>query len=246
MSHRNIRRGVMTLVAAAAFVPAMQASAALSAYSQNFESLVATDPAALGADGWLIFGNVFGPGGTPYLYGYGVFPAPNAGNAFSNIDTGQGGVDQGAQQLVIFSDYNNGDHALGNLIEANVFQERSISAGDVGSTWTFQFDAKLGNLVAPTSAVAFIKTLDPNAGFATTNFLTLDTDTIPNTWGTYSIDILITPALVGQLLQFGFNSTATNYNASGVFYDNINFNIPTPGSLALLGLGGLVATRRRR
>ncbi len=234
------------VVAAGLMAPLATSSAALSAYSQNFESLVATDPAALGADGWLIFGNVFGPGGTPYLYGYGVFPAPNAGNAFSNIATGEGGVDQGAQQLVVFSDYNNADHAVGNVIEANVFQERSISAGDVGSTWTFQFDAKLGNLVSPTTALAFIKTLDPNAGYATTNFLTLDTTSIPNTWNTYSIDFTITPALVGQLLQFGFNSSATNYNGSGVFYDNISFNIPTPGALALFGFAGVVAGRRRR
>lgn len=246
MSSGNIRHALTALAAAAALIPATQAGAALSAYSQNFESLVATDPAALGADGWLVFGNVFGPGGTPYLYGYGVFPAPNAGNAFSNIATGEGGVDQGAQQLVIFSDYNNGDHANGNIIEANVFQERSIAASDVGSTWTFQFDAKLGNLVAPTSALAFIKTLDPANGFATTNFLTYNTTAIPTTWDTYSIDITITPALVGQLLQFGFNSSATSYNASGVFYDNISFNIPTPGAIALFGFAGLTATRRRR
>lgn len=234
------------LVAAGLLAPVATTSAALSTYSQNFEGLAALDPGALGADGWLVFGNVFAPGGG-YLYGYGVFPAPNAGNAFSNIATGEGGPGQGAQQLVIFSDYNNGDHANGNLIEANVFQERTIGAGDVGTTWSFQFDAKLGNLVSPTSALAFIKTLDPGAGFATTNFLTLDTTNIPNTWNSYAINFTITPNLVGQLLQFGFNSTATNYAGSGVFYDNINFSsVPAPASVALMGLSGLVATRRRR
>lgn len=246
MSNVKSRLGLATAVVAAGLLaPLATSSAALSNYSQNFEGLAALDPAALGNDGWLVFGNVFSSGGG-YLYGYGVFPAPNAGNAFSNIATGEGGPGQGAQQLVIFSDYNNGDHANGNLIEANVFQERTIGASDVGSNVVFSFDAKLGNLVAPTTALAFIKTLDPAQGYATTNFLTLSTTNIPNTWDTYSINFTITPNLVGQLLQFGFNSTATNYAGSGVFYDNINFAVPTPGSLALLGLGGLVATRRRR
>ena len=37
-----------------------------------------------------------------------------------------------------------------------------------------------------------------------------------------------------------------SFNVTGI--DNINFsaNTPTPGAMALLGLGGLVATRRRR
>ena len=217
-----IRRVAPALAAAFLFLAPATSHAALAAYTQNFETLVKTDPGALAADGWVIYGNVYSPANA-YLYGYGTFPAPNGTSNFCSIDAGQGGVDQGLQQLSIYSDYNNADHAIGNLIESNVFHEQTIGAGNVGTQWTFQFDAKLGNLVAPTTALAFIKTLDPNNNYATTNFLKVNTTAIPSTWSTYSIAITITPALVGQLLQFGFASTASFYVSSGVFYDNINF-----------------------
>src|SRR5512138_18690 len=138
-----------TIVAAALLIAAPSAShAALSAYTQNFEGLVMADPAALSADGWIVYGNVFTPG-LVYLYGYGPYPAPNGGNAFSAIDAGQGGPEQGAQQLSVYNDYNNLDHANGNRVESNVYREQTITAASVGQTWTFQFDAKLGNLVPP-------------------------------------------------------------------------------------------------
>jgi hypothetical protein len=220
-----MKNRVNAFVAVAALICLAPAAAfALAPYSQTFESLDAADPGALAADGWLVFGNVFAPGGA-YLYGYGTFPAPNAGNAFCSIAIGEGGPEQGNQQLVVFSDYNNGDHANGNLIEANVFQEQTIGAGDVGALWTFQFDAKRGNLEGATTALAFIKTLDPNNGYATTNFITVDMTTIPTTWAGYVLQITIDGSLAGQILQIGFSSTATNYQGSGIFYDNLNFHM---------------------
>jgi cysteine-rich repeat protein len=195
-------------------------------YSQDFEALDQGSLTALGDDGWLIFANVFAPDGVTYLYGYGVFPAPNdpGAPAFCLIADSQGGTEQGSQQLVVFSDYNNADHGVGNRIESNVFQERSIVASDVGKTITFLFDAKRGDINDPSgssTALAFFKTLDPGAGFATTNFITTDTTSLPITWSTLSISIDITAGLVGQLLQFGYNTTATNFDPSGNFYDNI-------------------------
>lgn len=230
----------MNLRAITAFAAALLAAApatghaALAAYNQNFEGLVITSPTALSGDGWVVYGNVYTPGNV-YMYGYGPFPAPNGGNAFSDIDTGQGGAGQGTQQLSIYSDYNNLDHANGNIIESNVYREQTIAAGDVDGYWIFQFDAKLGNLVAPSTAYAFIKTLNPAAGYATTNFKPLDTTTLPATWHTYEIGILITPDLVGQLLQIGFANKATGYVASGVFYDNVVWYRPS------VGVGGTIA-----
>jgi len=210
-----------TLLAAALLVAApCAAHAALAPYTQNFEGLVMADPAALAADGWIVYGNAYTPA-MVYLYGYGPFPAPNGGNAFSAIDAGQGGPEQGAQQLSIYNDYNNADHGSGNWVEANVYREQTIEAADVGKTWTFQFDAKLGNLVPPSTALAFIKTLNPAAGWATTNFVSVNTTVIPFTWNTYTASLAIDAGLVGQVLQIGFASTATGYISSGVYYDNL-------------------------
>lgn len=212
-------------------VPAA-AHADLAAYAQDFESLIQANPGALAGDGWLVFANVFTPGGG-YLYGYGPFPAPNGGPpyAFCTIAAGEGGAGQGAQQLVVFSDYNNGDHANGNIIESNVFHEQVVGAGNVGTTWVFTFDAKHGDLAGASTALAFIKTLNPAAGYAMTNFLTVDMTSIPASWSTYTLSIVIDASLVGQILQFGFANNATNYQPSGTFYDNVNFTqdgvIPT-------------------
>ncbi len=109
----------------------------------------------------------------------------------------------------MYSDYGNADHAVGNLIESNLFQEQVIPVGATG-VWYFTFDAKMGNLGGASTALAFIKTLDPNAGWAMTNFITADMTFIPTTWGDYMVSIDVT-GLDGQILQFGFASTAANY-----------------------------------
>ncbi len=195
----------------------------LEPYAQDFENLDAMSPTALSDDNWVVFGNVFDATGINYLYGYGTFPAPNGSGGFSNVGVGEGGPDQGNQQIVIFNDYNNADHNNGFVINSSVFQEQRIGLADVGSTYTFTFDAKLGDLVAPTTANAFLKTLDPNAGFFTTNLITQQTDTLPATWGSFSLELTISADLVGQILQFGFESTTSSFAPSGVVYDNITF-----------------------
>ncbi len=216
-------RATSVLAAALLFVAPAASQAALASYSQDFESMVQTNPNALATDGWVVYGNVFTSGGV-YIYGYGTYPAPNVGNAFCAVAVGQGGALQGTQQLSVFSDYENTSHALGRLIESNVFQQQTIGAGDLHTTWKLQFDAKLGNLMSPTTAIAFIKTIDPLHGYAMTNFIHVDMTAIPTDWNTYTVSIpLDSTALVGQYLQFGFSSTASNYVGSGVFYDNITF-----------------------
>ena len=61
--------------------------AGIGPYGQDFEGLDKDDVGALGADGWLVFGNVFNADWS-YAYGYGPFPAPNDGAAFSAIVSG--------------------------------------------------------------------------------------------------------------------------------------------------------------
>ncbi len=210
------------MLAVVALLSPAWAQAAVTSYGQGFEALVQSDPNALANDGWVVYGNVFSAT-HDYLYGYGPYPAPNGGAAFSAVETGQGGTDQGTQQLSVYNDYNNADHAKGSFVEANVYREMSVAAEDVGKTWSLSFSAKKGNLTGASTAVAFIKTLDPNNGWQMTHMLTADMTAIPDTWQSYSVSIPIDAALVGQILQFGFASTATNYEGSGIFYDNISF-----------------------
>ena len=205
-------------------------------YTQDFESLDRVSPTALSDDGWVIFGNVFAADGETYLYGYGAFPAPNGGESFCAIDTWQGGPEQGDQQLSIYSDYDNFDEQMaGNRVQANTYRERVITARDIGKAVTFSFDARRGNIndsgdaacidtpnpPCDSTANAFIRTVDPKAGYAVTNSVEEETTTIPETWDRYSISMEIEPGLVDQLLQFGFSATASNFEPSGVFYDNI-------------------------
>ena len=204
--------------------------AQLPSYSEDFEALDIGSASALGDAGWLVFANVF-DGSFNYLYGYGPFPAPNGGPGFCAIATGQGGTDQGAQQIVTYSDYNNGDHGNGFIIEANVFQEFVIDAADVGRTMTFQFDGKLGDILAPSTSIAFIKILDSNT-FGLDAFETVDTTAMPTTWSTFSLSVTITADHVGDFFQIGFASYATNFNQSGQFYDNVSlFEDPPCGTV---------------
>jgi hypothetical protein len=247
MTHRFFC-GLLTIALAALL--AAPAQAQLAPYSQDFEGLDQAAPDALSADGWLVFGNVFNRFTGGYVYGHGPWPAPNGTGAFSSIDVGQGGPAQGAQQLSVYSDYANGDHWWA-WIESNVFQEQVVGPEDVGETWVFSFDAKRGNINDPddpncpfvgppeggefpcsSTAIAFIKTLDPSAGWALTNFLTISTTDLPETWGRFRLPIEIDAGLVGQVFQFGFANTATLWQPSGVFYDNVGFGpfVPAPAS----------------
>ncbi len=123
-------------------------------YAENFESLDQASPTALGDDphpewgvGWQVFGSVFDGTTGDFLVGYGAFPAPNNTGAFSGIALDEGGAEQGDQVLVIISDYNNRqEQEAGNRVEANTFRERTIAGADLGTTITFSFGAKRGNI----------------------------------------------------------------------------------------------------
>jgi hypothetical protein len=210
-------------------VPAA-ARADLAPYSQDFEGLNPGAPGdpSLANDGWLVFANVFSPDGQFFYYNYGPFPAPNndatSGAAFCNVKAGFGGPAQGAQQLDVFSDYNNeGSHNLGHRIESNVFQEQVIGAADIGTTWLFNFDAKKGNIGGATTAKAFFKVINPFAGYSLSRFVWIDMTNVPADWTSYSLPFYIDPALQGQILQFGFLNTASYFEGSGIYYDNLSF-----------------------
>jgi hypothetical protein len=119
-------------------------------YEQDFDSLD-IGGATIGDD-WIFFVNVFdGDGGYKFGYNDPPDPAPNGDRVSALVDN-QGGAEQGTQQLSIYSDYtccqgtNEGHFNGTDLVETNVFRERTVQAADVGNTLTFTFDAKRGNI----------------------------------------------------------------------------------------------------
>lgn len=236
---------------AVAFAPS--SNAALATYSQDFEGMTPNQgwpPNDLSADGWEIFGIAWDT--NPYtgpanrVYEYGPFEAANGDpGSIQGVATGEGGTAQGNVAMVKYSDYNNTDQ-LNYYISASTFQTQTIAAGDVG-LWRFTYDAKIANLMADSSASAYILTLDSTTGV--TAFVSNDSTNLPDTWGTYTLDLLIDGSLVGDTLQFGFSATSTNYIGSAVFYDNLNFApVPLPPAVWLFGSGllGLIGIARHR
>jgi hypothetical protein len=185
-------------------------------YSEDFEGLDPTPGStSLGDSGWLVFVNVFAdyPGCTPPpLYGYG-FPAVVSNDQIVNLVAGQTG-----QAINVFTDFSNRDaQDNGQCVESNVFQERTLTAADLGS-YTFSFDTEVPQALDPdVSTIGFIKLLDPNNGFNLDLFLTVDTASA----GAKSIDFDLDDTAVGKLLQFGFANFASNDNSSGRWYDNV-------------------------
>jgi len=223
---RKWKRYALAFAAAALFSSPLLANVA---FNDDFESYTLHPGGDIGSigdlgGGWLMFVNVWGdyPGcNTTYLYGYGVFPAPNSDQAISGIVTGADG-----QALNMFSDYNNGDHGNGNCIETNVFQETVFSGADAG-TYEFTFDTEVpAALGAGVTAYGFVKVLDPNNGYA--NVLvpipTVDTATA----GSKTISVDLDASFDGMILQWGFANTASNYESSGRLYDNVTFAVPAP------------------
>lgn len=195
--------------------------ASIGTYEQDFEGMTESDADALANDGWLVGANVFDPTGTTYLYGYFADPAPNGGAAFSELNGDLGGPAQGDVQMSVFNDYSNGDQALGNRIEAVVFQERTVGPSDVGTTMSFSFDAHRRDLAGASAARAFLKILDPDNGFSQMAIAEVDMTGVPDAWTPYSISLPIEAVHEGKLFQFGFDSTASNYQPSGIDYDNL-------------------------
>jgi hypothetical protein len=207
------------LVIAAMFlllIPSM--SLAQAPYMQDFEAMAPVDGSMAG-DGWFVYMNIFNEADV-FQYGWG-YPAPNNIGNIDDIVSGEGGPDQGAQQLVMYSDYGAEQHGwLDWTVETNLYREWPVNGGE--GMWYFAFDAKMGNLEAPSEAFAFIKVLDPNAGWATTQFITADMTNASTTWARYGLEVDLSGS-AGQIVQIGFMSTASNYGACGVFYDNLDF-----------------------
>lgn len=216
----------------------------MNEYAQDFDGLDINNGDALSNEGWIVYANVFDPSGN-YLYGYGTFPAPNPGIGFSSITDTQQAADQGSQSLVVYSDYNNGDHANGNYIEASVFREQTVQAANIGQSAIFSFDVKksdfVGNGQGDAQMYAFLKVLDPGAGFATIRETRLDvTDNSIRNWENATLTMTLDAGTEGKIFQMGYGSYASNYDDTGVLYDNISLSFLDIDNSASTGIYTLV------
>ena len=214
----------------------------LSDFFEDFEGLNRADPNALANAGWQ--GAAAGiPTGGGFQF-FDVFDAPNniGSPQLSVISSADGGEPPiGNQGLLVFSDYNSDIHSGNPAFESliiSIFQERTISAADIGNTIEFSWVAD-GNSSGPTGDTltqAFLLTLDSSNNFALTNELVFDTTTTADgALATNSLTLDLTnPLLEGQILQFGFRNTASGFNGSAVDYDNVQLLVSsTP--VCLLG-----------
>lgn len=230
------------------FAMSNQASAQIPTFFDDFETAGLADDASAIGNGWTV--NLIFPQGVPGAPGQFIFAfqgaAPNNTGAvvpdFGGIATAQdlgGGCDDN-QFYNVFNVYNAADvHAGGFLVVSNHFQERVLTMADVGRTYTFQFNhigtQFPGNELIPgdpnvTALEAFIVVLDPPTGFSTVARPSISTAGATSAWTTSSLTITIDPAWVGDILQFGFNTSVTNFAPSGIWYDDVFFgeNPPAP------------------
>jgi len=204
-------------------------------FSDYFESYPVADGSFDFGGNWWLFGNF--PFGS-----YGAFPAPNGTGGAGEIRTLEemGGGCNDNQFYNVFNDYNaNALHTAGIFVETLIYQERVISANDVGRTYVFQFDHRVTQELDAMGIPFTPIPNDPNVAeisafirvIAFSNIIVnqaLPTGTVID-WTTSSLMITIDAGMVGSLLQFGFSSTATNFAPTGVWYDNVYFgeNPPT-------------------
>ena len=134
-----------------------------------------------------------------------------------------------------------GPGAPGNkVMQANLYQE-STGMGLNGTTVSFAGTILSSSLTDAHQARVFIR------DFAVDYSSSVDVFADVDAAGNFSIS-LDTIADAGRHVQWGVQLEGVNVWATDVDpFGNIVFQtIPAPGAAALLGLGGLVATRRRR
>ena len=252
MLHKNFSKKALltSLTMASAISYAPVGNAALASYSENFESLNAISSTALSDVGFVVYSNTYTDQGLINLVSSsGPNPGRNDYRAFAQVVTGQGDSAQGNQQLLAFSNYLSPDQGS-NYVDALTLQQQTIGAGDLGSTWSFSFDTRQGDITGTSSASAWVRAID---GGTTLGESQLDTTSLGINWGSYSVSLYIDPSWNGKTLEFGVKSAATGYTSSGVYYDNLSLTgtsaVPVPAAIwlfgsGLLGLTGLARCRK--
>jgi hypothetical protein len=133
-----------------------------------------------------------------------------------------------------------GPGAMGNkIMEANLYQE--VADGSLaGQTLTFSGNVLSNTLTDAHQARVFIRDFEAGFGSSVDTFVDVDAA------GNFSISqSLINDA--SRVVQWGIQVEGVNVWVTDVDpFGNVVFQTPAPGAAVLLGMGGLVAARRRR
>jgi hypothetical protein len=194
--------------------------------------------------------------GGPWLAFMNVFELPANGGAFVfaspwGIADLNASFDDGAGTLEVSPNtigdpdpfWYVGGGAPGNpgnkLMEANLYQE--VTDAYAGQTVTFEGTVLSDTFTASHTAYVFIK------DFAADYSSFTETKVAVSGTGAFSIS-LVTDAGVGRHVQWGVQTVGENvwFTDTGPFGSVVFGTVPAPMTAGLLGLGGLVATRRRR
>lgn len=166
--------------------------------------------------------------------GWTSFPTPNStfaatGDAFSGSFAGE---------------LYNPDEAAGAVIkQANM----GVGTVTAGQEVTISFWAKGAAGVGGVSFAEFFSEID-GGGVSSSVLLGGSPLFVGADWSFYSFTTNAGPDVSGGVtLQFAAITGAVTGSTMQLFVDDVSVSVvPAPGSVALLGLGGLVATRRRR
>ncbi|MEM0983781.1 MAG: VPLPA-CTERM sorting domain-containing protein [Planctomycetota bacterium] len=183
-----------------------------------------TDPGA----GWSLFNNaaINQPGG--------LFPDP-AGLLDNNF-------------LGVFGTFS-GQENFGGAAQ-------TLVGWDFGDVITFSAEAytSSGDSIVGTENEAFVAINAFDAGgnflFNVPSVLRVNGSSPEDEIITLQNDFVVTQSLRGIVDRFEvvaiFRQPAGTFGGGSVFFDNISVTVPTPAAAGVLGLGGLVAARRRR
>lgn len=191
---------------------------------------------------WLGFMNVYelpaNGGGFVFESGWGV------ADLTASFDDGAGTLTMGPNTVGDTDSFwyqgGGGPGALGNkFMEANLYQE-SIG-GLAGTSVTFSGNVESFSFTGAHQASVFIR--DFAGDFSSSVDVFADIDAA----GNFSIS-LDTIDDATRVVQWGIRVEGENVWVTDVApFGNVTFStVPTPGAFALLGLGGLAVTRRRR
>lgn len=133
-----------------------------------------------------------------------------------------------------------GPGAQGNkIMEANLYQQ--VDDGSLsGQTVTFEGFIQSNSFTAAHEARLFIRDFAADFSSVVETFIDADAGAF-----SFSLDTIADPS---RHVQWGMQVRGENvwFTDTAPFGDMVISTVPTPGAMALLGLGGLSVTRRRR